>query len=433
MPAQKKFKLGNLKKYAAIVVAAVALNTAPAKIQAQDNKPKTENFDLKKASERDKALYNAITNVLEMKYSEEDAAAKAGQIMSKKTEFSQEQANNYIRFMVENFMGDEYREAMDKAKREVDGQPHAKQEKKQTVEEDTMREVQTDFGGIRYQLEENGHLKQRKYDRKALSEQRQDEISTLSNAIQENWDKHPVQYRGAPFMLAQDAIIENIIYQDIKERLAQGEEVPGGQQYMQTFEKELDEGFGLEQNAEGKLIKRDYDKKQENAVTQNKFGKEKKTVVANDSTVTTTIEEEKVFRMADLTPAERTEYNKMLNKIKAAYELRGKVSKNLINMQATHNAQVAFMSSSKEKLFEMAVRGIKFRDIDEKSFVAFNPENGEGKIVAPQNEMSRIQKQVKKAGGIENFVMEVQKKKSNAAPTKNAGKIPLISLDGNIH
>lgn len=309
MPAQKKFKLGNLKKYAAIAVAAVALATAPAKLQAQDNKPKTENFDLKKASEQDKALYNAITNVLEMKYSEEDAAVKAGQIMSKKADFSQEQANNYIRFMVENFMGDEYREAMDKAKREVDGN-----------------------------------------------------AGTCDN----------------------DKTSEN-------------------------------------PNA------------QNETVTQNKFGKEKKTVVANDSTVTTTIEEEKVFRMADLTPAERLEYNKMLNKIKAAYELRGKVSKNLINMQATHNAQVAFMSSSKEKLFEMAVRGIKFRDIDEKSFVAFNPENGEGKIVAPQNEMSRIQKQVKKAGGIENFVMEVQKKKSNAAPAKNTGKIPLIPLDGNIH
>lgn len=309
MPAQKKFKLGNLKKYAAIVVAAVALNTVPAKIQAQDNKPNTENFDFKKASERDKALYGAITKVLGMKYSEEDAAAKAGQIMSKKAEFNQEQANNYIRFMVENFMGDEYREIMEQAKKNVDGNTEA---------------------------QDNGKT-----------------------------GKKPA---------------------------AQNE-----------------------------------------TVTQNKFGKEKKTVVANDSTVTTTIEEEKVFRMADLTPAERTEYNKMLNKIKAAYELRGKVSKNLINMQATHNAQVAFMSSSKEKLFEMAVRGIKFRDIDEKSFVAFNPKTGEGKIVAPQNEMSRIQKQVKKAGGIENFVMEVQKKKSNAAPAKNTGKIPLISLDGNIH
>ena len=63
----------------------------------------------------------------------------------------------------------------------------------------------------------------------------------------------------------------------------------------------------------------------------------------------------------------------------------------------------------------------------------FNPKTGEGKIVAPQNEMSRIQKQVKKAGGIENFVMEVQKKKSNATPAQKTGKIPLISLDGNIH
>lgn len=310
MPAQKKFKLGNLKKYVAIAVAAVALNTAPAKIQAQDNvKPNIENFDFKKASERDKALYNAIINVLEMKYSEKDAALKAGQIMSKTVEFSQEQANNYIRFMVENLMGDEYREIMEQAKKNVDGNSEA---------------------------QDNGKT-----------------------------GKKPA---------------------------AQNE-----------------------------------------TVTQNKFGKEKKTVVANDSTVTTTIEEEKVFRMADLTPAERTEYNKMLNKIKTAYELLGKTNKRLMDMQAAHNAKIAFMSSSREKLFEKVVRGVKFRDIDEKSFVAFNPKTGEGKIVAPQNEMSRIQKQIKKAGGIENFVMEVQKKKSNAAPAKSTGKIPLISLDGNIH
>lgn len=308
MPAQKKFKLGNLRKYAAIAVAAISLAAAPAKIQAQDNKPKTENFDLKKASERDKALYQAIRNVLEIKYAEEDAAVKAGQIMSKTVDYSQEQANNYIRFMVENFMGDEYREVMDKAKREVDGNAGT-----------------------------------------------HDKIKTSENPSAQN-----------------------------------------------------------------------------ETVTQNKFGKEKKSVVANDSTITTTIEEEKVFRMTDLTPAERLEYNKMLNKIKAAYELRGKVSKNLINMRATHNAQVAFMSSSREKLFEMAIRGIKFRDIDEESFVAFNPKTGEGKIVAPRNEISRLQKQIKKAGGIENFVMEVQKKKSNTGNVKNTGEIPLISLDGNI-
>jgi len=44
--------------------------------------------------------------------------------------------------------------------------------------------------------------------------------------------------------------------------------------------------------------------------------------------------------------------------------------------------------------------------------------------------MSRVQKQVEKAGGIESFVMEVQKKKANTGETK--GNIPLISLDGNI-
>lgn len=301
MPAQKTFRLGNLKKYAVVAMAAFSLMGTPSKLQAQDNvKPKIENFDLKSASERDKALYNAIVNVLEAKYSEESAASKAGQIMAKTTEFNEEQANNYIRFMVENLMGDEYREAMEKAKREVDGQP----------------------------------------------------------------------------------------------------------------------------------VKHDYGKKQEKTVVQNKFGKEEKTVVADNNTVTTTITEEKVFRISDLTPAERVDYNTMRNKIKVAYELSGKTNKGLMDTQATHNAQVAFMSSAREALFERAVRGVKFRDIDEKSFVAFNPKTGEGKIFAPQSEMSRIQKQVKKAGGIEKFVMEVQKKKAN---TSNAqGKIPLISLDGNI-
>lgn len=100
-------------------------------------------------------------------------------------------------------------------------------------------------------------------------------------------------------------------------------------------------------------------------------------------------------------------------------------------MQAEHTAQYAFISSSREKLFEMAVRGVKFRDIDDKSFVAFNPATGEGKIVAPEAAKSKIQKQVKKAGGIETFVMEVQPKKVNTG--KKSEKIPLIPLNGNIH
>lgn len=306
MPAQKKFKLGNLKNYAIVAVAAFSVMGTPSKLQAQNKvKPEIENFDLKKASERDKALYNAITNVLEIKYSEEEAASKAGQIMSQTSEFSQEQANNYIRFTVEKLMGDEYREAMEKAKREVDGNIETREPEK-------------------------------------------------------------------------------------------AKEGQGGQK----------------------------------TVTRNKFGKEEKTVVEGGNKVTTTIVEEKVFRIGDLTPAERADFNKMLNKIKVAYELRGKINKNLINMQAQHNAQAAFMSSSREKLFEAAVRGIKFRDIDDKSFAAFNPKTGEGRIFAPRDEMSRVQKQVEKAGGIETFVMEVQKKKTNTGETK--GNIPLISLDGNI-
>lgn len=310
MSAQKKLKLGNLKKYTVFAVAAFSLMGTPAKLQAQDNvKLEIENFDLKKASERDKALYSAITKVLGMKYSEEEAASKAGQIMSKTAEFSREQANNYIRFMVENFMGDEYKEIMEQAKKNVDGNVEARENDKTSKKQETQKET----------------------------------------------------------------------------------------------------------------------------VTQNKFGKEKKTVVANDSTVTTTIVENKVFRMADLTPAERADYNQMLNKIKTAYELLGKTNKRLADMQAAHNAQIAFMSSSREKLFEMAVHGVKFRDIDEKSFVAFNPATGEGKIVAPRENLSAVKKQVKKAGGIENFVMETQKKKNNTGNVKNTGKIPLISLDGNIH
>ena len=88
MPAQKKFKLGNLKNYAIVAVAAFSVMGTPSKLQAQNNvKPEIEHFNLKKASERDKALYNAITNVLEIKYSEEEAATKAGQIMSQTSEF----------------------------------------------------------------------------------------------------------------------------------------------------------------------------------------------------------------------------------------------------------------------------------------------------------------------------------------------------------
>ena len=445
---KKKFKLGNLKKYALVAVASVALLGAPSQANAQDNgKTKTEVFASKKASERDIKLYSAIVDVLAVKFPAEEAASRAAKIMNGKTGFNEKQANTYIRFMVEQMMGAEFKAEFEKAKREVDGSDkitpkelsdnteiREKTGRKNLQTEDSdrnLRKVQTNFGALYYELQPDGDVSNCEYKAEALVKNNQIQIGKLAKAITENIDKHEMRARTSSENLARQAVVENIIYQDIKARQKQGEIVSGGNEYMQKFEHSLTALYGLELTDDGLLTKHYYDNDKKAAsattVTKNKFGTEEKTVTVKDGVTTTTIKSEKVFKITDLTPEELLDYNTMQAKIRVSRELRGQNDAGTMML-----AQNAFTSAeNRDKLFEMAVRGVKFRDLDEASFVAYNPQNGQGKIHARGDVLSSAKKQIKKAGGIENFVMSVQKSKTKAP--KTTGKIPLKTLDGNIH
>ncbi len=445
----KKFTLGNLKKYALVAIASVTLMGAPAQAHAQEkNKADKEVFNLQKASDRDKVLYAAIVDVLAVKFPAEEASYRAAKIMSGMSQFNEAQGNVYVRFMVEQMMGAEFKDQIEKAKREVDGpaantaaeelsddakiRARFSQKNLQTDNPDRdLRKVQTNFGALYYELQPNGEVSNCEYDRQALSENNRSEIAEIGKAITENIDKHAVRARTASENLAYHAIVENIIFQDIKARQAQGEKVSGGQEFMKKFETSLADLYGLDLSADGKLVKRDYDKDKKAApattVTKDKFGTEEKTVTVADGVTTTTTKSEKVFKITSLTPEELLDYNTMLAKIKVSRELRGQNDAGTMML-----AQNAFMSSeNRDKLFDMYVGGVKFRDLDDASFVAFNPKTGQGKIHARGDVLSQAKKQIKKAGGIENFVMSVQKTKTKAP--KTTGKIPLKTLDGNIH
>lgn len=446
---QKKFKLGNLKKYALIAVASVALLGMPSQAHAQDKgKAKTENFDLKKASKQDIQLYSAIIDVLAVKFPAEEAAYRAAKIMNGKASFNEKQGNTYIRFMVEQMMGAEFKEEFERAKREVDGAATITPQKEQSGDTQSreqvsldnqstntpdriVRKVQADFGALYYELQPDGEVSNCEYNVESLVKNNQTQIGKLAKAITENMDKHEMRARTSSENLARQAIAENIIYQDIKTRQSQGENVPGGKEYMQKFEHSLTALYGLELTEQGSLAKHYYDNDKKAApgttITKDKFGTEVKTVTTKDGVTTTRTSSSKVFKITSLTPEELLDYNTMLAKINVSRELRGMNDAGTMML-----AQNAFMSTeNRDKLFEMAVRGVKFRDLDDASFVAFNPKTGQGKIHARGDVLSQAKKQIKKAGGIENFVMSVQKNKTKTSNT--AGKIPLKTLDGNIH
>ena len=67
-------------------------------------------------------------------------------------------------------------------------------------------------------------------------------------------------------------------------------------------------------------------------------------------------------------------------------------------------AQTVFMNPDREKALKLYTGKIQFRDVDEKSFVAFNPDTGEGKIFAPKSEHKKIFNEIKKAGGIPQYI-----------------------------
>lgn len=446
---QKKFKLGNLKNYALVAVASVALLGTPSQAQAQDKgKAKTETFDLRKASKQDIQLYSAIIDVLAIKFPAEEAASRAAKIMNGKIGFNEKQGNTYIRFMVEQMMGAEFKEEFERAKREVDGVAAVTPQKEQNgdtqssqqVSQDnqstktpdrTARKIQANFGALYYELQPDGEVRNCEYNVESFVKNNQIQIGELAKVITENMNKHELRARTSSDNMARQAIAENIIYQDIKSRQEQGENVSGGKEYMQNFEHNLTALYGLELTEQGILTKHYYDNDKKAApgttVTKDKFGTEVKTVTTKDDVTTTRTSSSKVFKITSLTPAELLEYNTMLAKINVSRELRG-----MNDAETMMLAQNAFMSTeNRDKLFEMAVKGIKFRDLDDASFVAFNPKTGQGKIHARGDVLSQAKKQIKKAGGIENFVMSVQKNKSKVSNT--TGKIPLKTLNGNIH
>ncbi len=123
------------------------------------------------------------------------------------------------------------------------------------------------------------------------------------------------------------------------------------------------------------------------------------------------------FSILKLTPEERKEYDKIVNKLKVANKLRKRSD---IGSQAI--AQTVFMNPDREKALKLHTGKIQFRDVDEKNFVAFNPDTGEGTIFAPKSEHKKIFNEIKKVGGIPQYVALGASGKQAAAAEAEAGK-----------
>lgn len=119
--SKKILTKGNLKKYLLIGAAFLTLAASPKQMSAQNQQGKNiENFDPIRASASDKKVYETICNVFSLKFEKEVAQQKATSVMSKSSQFEDEQQRKtFITMVVEKTMGKEFNEIMQVSKAKV--------------------------------------------------------------------------------------------------------------------------------------------------------------------------------------------------------------------------------------------------------------------------------------------------------------------------
>lgn len=360
---KKIFKKSNFKLGLATLAAVLTLSAAPRQAVAQEApKGKIEKFDLTKASEQDKTVYKAMVQLFEVKLKKDYSEKLAAEIMSKSKQFKGEAAGNYIQISVGIVMK-EYEKELDAARAKVG------------LEKPIVTQARTEKvpGGKSTEPEDITPV---------AVEHKTD---SLSNAIS-----------GAAVVIPEQAVAS----QNTGEKGKKDNKTEDKTAAVETNTPPIPKA----------RAKRNLPADSATTVNVTPQGTERVSIKVEGKQTVETTHVEKNLAKGKLKGAEKAAYDKILAKIKIANELK---RRNSALDQATAQKVFAAPADKQDEFLSAFTRGILFRDVDDKSFVAYNTEDGIGRIYAPKEDMKEIERMIKKAGGLSAYVEAGQKKKVN--------------------